>query len=120
VSVLDSIKGLFQKQVNPAIFGFFALSAMPKMGEKEYLKACRGWSYTCVNAIAQPISEIDVNLERKAKDGWEVEENPALDSIDYLGKDEAMITIEADPTPNTLTLSDQGVWCAVARWLLLV
>jgi hypothetical protein len=81
MSVLDSIKGLFQKQVNPAIFGFFAPSAMPKMGEKEYLQAYRGWAHACVNAIAQRISEIEVNLEKKDKDSWKaIDAHPALSS----------------------------------------
>src|SRR5438132_3704823 len=71
MSFIDSIKGLFQKQANPAIFGFFANSSMPKMGEKEFLKAYRGWVHACVNAIAQPIADIEVKLEQKTKDGWQ-------------------------------------------------
>lgn len=82
MSFLDSIKGLFRKSFNPAIFGFFAPTSMPAMGEKEQLKAYRGWVYACVNAIAQPIADIDIKLEKKTKDGWqEVDQNPALDIL---------------------------------------
>jgi len=55
---------------------------MPKMGEKEFLKAYRGWVYACINAIARPISEIEVKLEKKAKDDWqEVDTHPAMDIL---------------------------------------
>lgn len=82
MSFLDPLKGLFQKSVNTGIFSFFAPSDMPKMGEKEFLKAYQGWVYACVNAIAQPIAEADIKLERKTTDGWQpVDQNPALDIL---------------------------------------
>src|SRR4051812_7761183 len=100
---LNFIKGLFsqtQKSANPAIFGFVAPSSMPKMGEKEYLKAYRGWVYACTNAIAQRISEIEVNLEKKNKDGWkEVDSHPALDILhnvnDFMSYSDLMFGTQA-------------------------
>ncbi len=85
MSLVGKFFNLFQKQVNPAIFGFFNPSSMPKMGEKEYLKAYRGWVYACSNAIAERLADIELKLQQKTKDGWQDlgpnDTNPALDLI---------------------------------------
>ena len=82
---LNLIKGLFgqtQKSVNPAIFNFLSPSFMLKLDEKECLKAYRGCVFACTDAIAQRISEIEVNLEKKNKDSWKaVDNHPALDIL---------------------------------------
>jgi hypothetical protein len=72
-----------QKALNTGIFSFFAPSAIPQMGEKEFLKAYRGWVFPCVNRIAERLAEIDVHLETKTKDGWQDydEAHPALDLL---------------------------------------
>jgi phage portal protein BeeE len=87
---IDGFKKLFSadtKQANPAIFGFFSASAMPKMGEKEFLKAYRGWVFACTNAIAERLADIELKLEQKTKDGWQELDsnitNPALDLIHH-------------------------------------
>lgn len=82
MSFLSKLTGRFQKQVNPAIFQFFNPSSMPKMGEKEYLRAYKGWVYAATNAIAERMADIELKLETKGVDGWkEVEEHEALDLV---------------------------------------
>lgn len=103
MSFLDSIKGLFgpsQKSANPAIFGFFSPSAMPKMGEKEFLQAYKGWVFACTNAISQRISEIEMTLEKKVKDVWKpVDTHPALDTLhnvnDFMSYSDLMFGTQA-------------------------
>ena len=77
---------LFDKQVNPGIFQFFQSTVMPRMGEKEYLKAYRGWVYACTNAISERLADIELHLEKKTKVKgkivWErVEEDASLDVL---------------------------------------
>ncbi|HWY79521.1 MAG TPA: phage portal protein [Candidatus Sulfotelmatobacter sp.] len=91
MSLIDGLKKLFTsdtKQANPAIFGFYSASAMPKMGEKEFLKAYRGWVFACTNAIAERLADIELKLQQKTKDGWQDLEpdttNPALDLIHHV------------------------------------
>lgn len=91
MSLFDGFKKLFTseiKQANPAIFGFFSPSSMPKMGEREFLKSYRGWVFACTNAIAERLADIELKLQQKTKDGWQDLEpdatNPALDLIHHV------------------------------------
>ncbi len=88
MSLFDGFKKLFTadtKQANPAIFGFFSASAMPKMGEKEFLKAYKGWVFACTNAIAERLADIELKLEQKTKDGWqEVDPNTSNTALDLI------------------------------------
>jgi len=91
MSLFDGFKKLFiadTKQANPAIFGFFNSTSMPKMGEKEFLKAYKGWVYACANAIAERIADIELKLQQNTKDGWQDlnpdDTNPALDLIHHV------------------------------------
>ena len=73
---------------------------MPRVGEKEFLRAYRGWVFACVNAIAQRISEIEVNLEKKNMDSWKaVESHPALDILhnvnDFMSYSDLMFGTQA-------------------------
>ncbi len=88
MSFVGKFLNIFQKQANPAIFSFFNPSAMPKMGEREFLKAYRGWVFACTNAIAERLADIELKLEQKTKDGWQELDpnttNPALDLIHHV------------------------------------
>lgn len=81
MSLLTKFSGLFQKQLNTGIFGFLNGNAIPRMTEKEYLRAYRGWVFACTNAIANRIADTDLILQKKDKDGnW----------LDYYDDNEAM------------------------------
>ena len=99
MSILTSLKTLFEKKVNPAIFGFYNSSAIPQMGEADYHKAYRGWVYACIGAIAEPVSTMEVFLEQKTSKGWDrVETHPALDILynvnDYYTSDDLLFWTE--------------------------
>ncbi|HZE87058.1 MAG TPA: phage portal protein [Methylomirabilota bacterium] len=81
MSLLSNVTNLFKKELNTGIFGFFNSSAIPKMSEKEFLKAYRGWVFACTNAIAQRVADTELILQRKDKNGeWK----------DFTGDNEAM------------------------------
>lgn len=84
MSIISNIKNLFpQKQLNASIFSFLSPTSLPKMGEREYLKAYKGWVYACTNAIAERIADIDIKLQQQDKDGdWKDIDHH--DSIDIL------------------------------------
>jgi HK97 family phage portal protein len=59
------------------------------MGEKEFLVAYRGWVYACTNAIAQPLAEMELMLQKRIKKGkaygWEtVQEHEALQLLNHV------------------------------------
>ncbi len=88
MSFVGKFLNLFQKQANPAIFSFFSPSSMPRMGEREFLKAYRGWVFACTNAIAERLADIELKLQQKTKDGWQdlapTGSSPALDLIHHV------------------------------------
>ncbi len=85
MSITNAIKGLFQKQANTGIFGFFSNQNIPKMGEKEYVQAYRGWAYACTNAIAEKVAEMELTLQKKNGEVWEdLPSHPAVDIIYYV------------------------------------
>lgn len=86
MSFIDNIKSLFTKKLDSGIFAFFAPTAIPKMGEKEFLKAYRSWVYACTNAIAERVADIELKFQEKTKDGdWQdtdiKKSNGAMDVI---------------------------------------
>ncbi len=83
MAFLDRVKSFLpQKQVNTALFQFFNPAAMPKMTERDYLRAYRGWVYAATNAIAERLADIDLTLQTKTSKGWEnVDEHDALDLV---------------------------------------
>jgi len=57
-------------------------SVPPDMKGNEYLKAYKGWVYTCVNAIAEEVANIDLRLMKWTNKGnVEVYDNIALDLL---------------------------------------
>src|SRR5919199_3077777 len=83
MAFLDRVKSFLpQKQLNTAMFQFFNPAAMPKMTERDYLRAYRGWVYAATNAIAERLTDIDLTLQTKTGKGWEnIEEHDALDLV---------------------------------------
>src|SRR5258708_3928922 len=70
MSIFTSIKKIFTKSfASPVIFGFFQAQNKPMMGEKEQLKAFKGWVFTCVNAIAERVSDTELFLEKLNENG---------------------------------------------------
>ncbi len=81
---MDFFRKLFscQKDFNPSIFSFFALKDVPKMGEKEFLKAYRGWVFAFTNAVAKRVANIELKLQqRNGSDRKDVPEHPTLDLL---------------------------------------
>ena len=86
MSFISNIKNFIgstaQKSFNSQVFGYLNNASRPRMGEKEYLKAYHGWVYACVNAIAEVVSQMDIVLEKKTKDGWTtVEKHQSTDVL---------------------------------------
>src|ERR1700712_3254051 len=71
-----------QKSINNAIFGFLNPTAASHFREGQYLQAYKGWTYACVNAIAEAFSDIELTLQQKTKDGWkDIPDHPALELL---------------------------------------
>jgi HK97 family phage portal protein len=71
-----------KKIINPRIFGVAFSPSAPEMNAEEYLKAYKGWVYSCTNAIADDVSTIELHLENFQKGDWiEVEHNMVLDLL---------------------------------------
>jgi phage portal protein BeeE len=100
-----------QKALNTGIFSFYAPSAIPQTGEKEFLKAYRGWVFACVNRIAEGLAEIDVHLETKTKDGWRdyEEDHQALDLLHKVN-DVTQFTDLVYATQAYLELDGNSFW----------
>ena len=86
MSLVDNFKSFFQKSVNSGIFQFFAPTSMPKMGDKQYLQAYKGWVYACTAAIAERFADMDIKLQEVDKDGdWQdVDGHEATAALHYV------------------------------------
>jgi len=91
MSILQNIKNLWASVVkgaaNPGIFGFFNPTDMPRMNEKEALKAYRGWVFACTNAIAERVADMEIKLQKwnvKTNDWQDIDEHPALDVLHHV------------------------------------
>lgn len=73
---MDLIKRLFQKKLNSSIFASAYNKNAPAMNGTDFLDAYyKGWVYPCVNAIAEDVSTLELQLMRKTSRGEEVVEN---------------------------------------------
>src|SRR5438132_1520306 len=72
-----------QKSANPPLFSSLSLSAMPKMTERQYLEAYKGWVFTCTNAIARRMAAVELKLQQHNTNGdWiDIPNHEALDLI---------------------------------------
>jgi HK97 family phage portal protein len=53
-----------------------------EIDKKEYLKEIKGWSFACINAIAENIAMLDIRLYKQTKDKIiEIDDHPILDSL---------------------------------------
>lgn len=81
MGLLDRFKKK-QATVNTSIFSLLFGRAAPDMKGPEYLGAYKGWVYSCVNAIAEEVATIELQLQRLTSDGWvEVPEHLALSTL---------------------------------------
>lgn len=81
MGLFDFLKPM-AKQVNPRIFGVSFLPTAPDMKESEYLLAYKGWVYSCVGAIADDVSTIELELENYKGGEWvTVNQDPILDLL---------------------------------------
>jgi hypothetical protein len=76
-----------KKSINSSIFSFFSNSSASHFRSGQYLEAYRGWTYACVNAIAEAFAEIELKLQEKTKDGWQdMDDHEALDLLHKVNK----------------------------------
>lgn len=74
-----------EKSVNQSIFGFFYSQAAPRIGDKMFMLAYKGWVHACVNAIAEEVASADLFLEKKNKKGkWDPVDHPAMAVLHYV------------------------------------
>lgn len=75
----------FTKSVAPGMFNFITPDARPPMKSKEFQLAYRGWVFACVNAIAERLADIDLQLQfLKGKDWVNVDVNDSLQLLHYV------------------------------------
>ncbi len=68
--------------INTSIFSVLFGKEAPNMKGPEFLGAYKGWVYSCVNAIAEDVSTIDLHLQRLTSDGWaDISEHLALSTL---------------------------------------
>lgn len=97
MGVLDR---LFKKQANSALFSFLWGTSAPDMKGVDYLKAYKGWVYTCVNAIAEEVANVELHLIRKAKRGdTEIDNHIALNLLNdvnpFMSSGELILSTQA-------------------------
>jgi phage portal protein BeeE len=110
MSLLGKLFGRSEKAVNGSIFSFFSNSSLPHMAGKEFLKAYRGWTYACVNAIAEALSEIELTLQEKKKDGWQdLEQHKALELLHKVNDFQSFLDL-AYATQAYLELDGNAFW----------
>jgi HK97 family phage portal protein len=113
MSLLSRLLSPFQKSVNTGIFSFFSPASMPHMTERQYLAAYKGWTYACVNAIAEAFAEIEIILQEKKKDGWQaVEDHKALDPLHKVNPFQSFLDLTYS-TQAYLELDGNAFWYLV-------
>ena len=78
--------GLFdflkKKEFNPRIFSSLTSHSAPIMKGEDYLRAYKGWVYTCVKAIADEVGTLDLILQTRKNDQWQdVDQHIILDLL---------------------------------------
>jgi len=82
MGILDFFRPKFEKIVNPRIFGMAYSQVAPDMKSDDYLKSYTSWVYTCVNAIADDVATIELELEHFEHGDWvSVQQNMVLDLL---------------------------------------
>jgi HK97 family phage portal protein len=113
MSLLSRLLSPFQKSVNTGIFSFFSPASLPHMTERQYLAAYKGWTYACVNAIAEAFAEIEIILQEKKKDGWQpVEDHKALDPLHKVNPFQSFLDLTYS-TQAYLELDGNAFWYLV-------
>lgn len=99
-----------RKILNPRIFGVAYAPQAPDMNAEEYLKAYRGWVYSCTNAIADDVSTIELHLESFQKGDWiEVEQNMVLDLLNNVNEVDTWTDLLVQ-TQSYLELEGNAFW----------
>src|SRR5215210_5930102 len=110
MSLLGKLFGQSQKSINSSIFSFFSNTSASHFREGQYLQAYRGWTYACVNAIAEAFAEIELKLQEKTKDGWQdMDEHKALDLLHKVNKFHSFLDL-AYSTQAFLELDGTAFW----------
>jgi HK97 family phage portal protein len=79
MSIFDRFR---KKEFNPNLFSFLFGQQAPDMKGNEYLRAYKSWVYTCVNAIAEEVANIDLRLMKwTSKGNIEIYDHIALDLL---------------------------------------
>ncbi len=101
---------IFKKQVNPGIFSFLFGLSPPEMKEIDYLKAYKGWVYSCVNAIAEEVATLKLHLMRKTSNGiQEIDNHIAINLLhdvnSFMSSSELFLATQAH-----LELNGNALW----------
>ena len=120
MSLLGRLFGQSQKSINSSIFSFFSNTSASHFREGQYLQAYRGWTYACVNAIAEAFAEIELTLQQKTKNGWEdLDDHKALDLLHKVNKFHSFLDLANQTRPSSFAGGLACCWDKYKRLLFL-
>lgn len=110
MSIFDRIGELLKKEVNPNVFGYLTAREAPSMKASDYVKAYKGWVYTCTNAIAEEVASMQLHLQQQQDGSWiEVTEHIVIDLLQDVNDFNTFNGLLTE-TSSFLELDGNGFW----------